>query len=205
MIRATDQNVTRATNKTIIIQGHSPIGSGAGLTEYRDMLIGIRNNFAALKKWGVSLSKTIAAKPFAIGIGLFLFGVSSDWLCRNLIGDRFRVLDAFVLGVVAGVAGLVALSCERLRTRELLKRLIIVREMNHHVRNALQVVTFAASTQQGEHVATMVRDAVARIDWALKEVLTGNGADRTKREATRLRETEKEEHFRSTFSPKGFD
>lgn len=166
------------------------------------MLIAIRNNVAALKKRGVSLSATIAAKPFAIGVGLFLFGVSSDWLCRNLIGGRFRVLDDFVLGVVAG---LVALSCERFRTREFLKRIIIVREMNHHVRNALQVVTFAAWTQQDEHLATTVRDAVARIDWALKEVLTGNGADRPKGEDTRLPETEKEEDLRSSFSPKGVD
>lgn len=123
-------------------------------------------------------------KPFAIGVGLFLFGLSSDWLCRNFIGSGFRVLYDFVLGVVAG---LIALWYERLRTREFIERLIIIREMNHHVRNALQVVAYAASTQQDRHLAMMVRDAVARIDWALKEVLPGNGVERTKREMTRLR------------------
>ena len=52
------------------------------------------------------------------------------------------LLDAFVLAVAAGS---IALCYERLRMRDILEKLIVVREMNHHVRNALQVVTFAAS------------------------------------------------------------
>ena len=65
MIRATERNLTIVTNKTIIIPGHGPVGNKAGLTEYDDMLVAIRNNVAALKKQGKSLSETIAAKPTA--------------------------------------------------------------------------------------------------------------------------------------------
>ncbi len=65
MIRATETNLTIATNKTIIIPGHGPVGNKAGLTEYRDMLVAIRNNVAELKKQGKSLAETIAAKPTA--------------------------------------------------------------------------------------------------------------------------------------------
>ena len=65
MIRATERNLTIVTDKTVIIPGHGPVGNKAGLTEYRDMLVAIRNNVAELKKQGKSLSETIAAKPTA--------------------------------------------------------------------------------------------------------------------------------------------
>ncbi len=65
MIRATERNLAVVTDKTIIIPGHGPVGNKAGLTEYHDMLVAIRNNVAELKKQGKSLSETIAAKPTA--------------------------------------------------------------------------------------------------------------------------------------------
>ena len=65
MIRATEQNLHVITDKMIVIPGHGPVGNKAGLTEYREMLVTIRNNVAMLKKQGKSLSETIAAKPTA--------------------------------------------------------------------------------------------------------------------------------------------
>jgi glyoxylase-like metal-dependent hydrolase (beta-lactamase superfamily II) len=65
MIRATKQNLTVVTDKTIIIPGHGPVGNKAGLTEYYDMLVAIRGNVSALKKQGKPLAETIAAKPTA--------------------------------------------------------------------------------------------------------------------------------------------
>jgi glyoxylase-like metal-dependent hydrolase (beta-lactamase superfamily II) len=65
MIRATERNLTIVTDKTIVIPGHGPVGNKAGLTEYHDMLVAIRNSVAELKKQGKSLSETIAAKPTA--------------------------------------------------------------------------------------------------------------------------------------------
>ena len=53
------------TDKTIGIPGHGPVGGKAELTEFRDMLVAIRANVAALKKQGRSLQETIAAKPTA--------------------------------------------------------------------------------------------------------------------------------------------
>ena len=65
MIRATEHNLSIVTDKTIIIPGHGPVGNRAGLTEFRDMLVTIRNNVATLKKRGNSLSETITAMPTA--------------------------------------------------------------------------------------------------------------------------------------------
>ena len=65
MIRATEQNLRSITDKTIVIPGHGPVGNKAALTEYRDMLVTIRDGVAALKKQGKSLSETVDAKPTA--------------------------------------------------------------------------------------------------------------------------------------------
>jgi glyoxylase-like metal-dependent hydrolase (beta-lactamase superfamily II) len=64
-IQATERNLATASADTIIIPGHGPIGNKTQLTEFRDMLVGARDNVAKLKKEGKSLDETIAAKPTA--------------------------------------------------------------------------------------------------------------------------------------------
>lgn len=54
----------------------------------------------------------------------------------------------------------------------MIRKLEVIRMMNHHVRNSLQVIAFAASVPQRED-ANKIRDAVERIEWALREVLPG--------------------------------
>ena len=65
MIRAAERNLRVTTDKTVVIPGHGPVANKASLTAFRDMLSTIRNNVAALKKQGKSLSETIAARPSA--------------------------------------------------------------------------------------------------------------------------------------------
>ena len=65
MIRAAEANVGRATDKTIVISGHGPVGNKSQLIEFRDMLVSIREKVAALKKQGKSRDEVVAAKPTA--------------------------------------------------------------------------------------------------------------------------------------------
>jgi glyoxylase-like metal-dependent hydrolase (beta-lactamase superfamily II) len=66
MIRASDANLAMTTDKTIIIPGHGePVSNRSELNNFRDMLVAIRDNVAALKKQGRSLDETVAAKPTA--------------------------------------------------------------------------------------------------------------------------------------------
>jgi glyoxylase-like metal-dependent hydrolase (beta-lactamase superfamily II) len=66
MIRATEANLAAATDKTIVVPGHgNPVSNRAELAAYRDMLAGIHDNVAKLKRQGRSLGETIAAKPTA--------------------------------------------------------------------------------------------------------------------------------------------
>jgi glyoxylase-like metal-dependent hydrolase (beta-lactamase superfamily II) len=65
MIDATEANLARVSDTTIIVPGHGPVGNKAQLQNFRDMLVAIRENVAALKESGKSLERTIAAKPTA--------------------------------------------------------------------------------------------------------------------------------------------
>jgi glyoxylase-like metal-dependent hydrolase (beta-lactamase superfamily II) len=66
MIRAADANLAKATEKTIVISGHgAPVANRTELTEYRDMLVAIRENVAKLKRQEKSLDAVVAAKPTA--------------------------------------------------------------------------------------------------------------------------------------------
>jgi glyoxylase-like metal-dependent hydrolase (beta-lactamase superfamily II) len=64
-LRATEKNLQLASEKTLIIPGHGPVGRRADLIEFRDMLAGVRDAVAKLKKEGKSLEEAIAAKPTA--------------------------------------------------------------------------------------------------------------------------------------------
>jgi glyoxylase-like metal-dependent hydrolase (beta-lactamase superfamily II) len=63
MIRAAEENIKRVTEKTLVVPGHGPVGGRAELIEFRNMLIDIRGNIAALKKQGKSREDAVAAKP----------------------------------------------------------------------------------------------------------------------------------------------
>jgi glyoxylase-like metal-dependent hydrolase (beta-lactamase superfamily II) len=67
MIRAADASLAMTTDNTIIVPGHgAPVSNKAELRAYRDMLVAIHDNVAALKRQGRSLDETIAAKPTAV-------------------------------------------------------------------------------------------------------------------------------------------
>jgi glyoxylase-like metal-dependent hydrolase (beta-lactamase superfamily II) len=66
MIAASDANLAAATENSIIIPGHGkPVSNKAELKEFRDMLVAIRDNVAALKEAGRTLEETVLAKPTA--------------------------------------------------------------------------------------------------------------------------------------------
>ncbi len=84
MIKAAETNLAQVSEKTIIIPGHGKIGGKPELTEYRDMLVTIRDRVAALKKEGKSLDEVIAAKATA--------AYDSKWATSFITGDVFTKL-----------------------------------------------------------------------------------------------------------------
>jgi glyoxylase-like metal-dependent hydrolase (beta-lactamase superfamily II) len=64
-IRAAEANITKVTDKTIVIPGHGAVGRKADLILFRDVLVEIRDKVASFKKQGKSLPEVVAAKPGA--------------------------------------------------------------------------------------------------------------------------------------------
>ena len=63
MLSAANANVKMATNNTIIIPGHGPVGNKTQLIAYRDMLLDVMSKVGELKHKGRTLNEVIAAKP----------------------------------------------------------------------------------------------------------------------------------------------
>jgi glyoxylase-like metal-dependent hydrolase (beta-lactamase superfamily II) len=65
MIRATKTNLADASDKTIIVPGHGPVGNKSELNEYLTVLEEVRDKVADLKKQGKTVDEVVAAKPTA--------------------------------------------------------------------------------------------------------------------------------------------
>jgi hypothetical protein len=85
-----------------------------------------------------------------------------------------RVLDDFFGAVIAG---LLVFRHEYTRSKYLNEKLKTIEMMNHHVRNALQVIVDSAYVHGHAEQLTQIQDSVKRIDWALREILPGRVLD----------------------------
>ena len=65
MIRAVDEVLGIADDRTKIVPGHGPLGDKRALQKYRDMVSTVANRIEKLKITGQSLQQVIAAKPTA--------------------------------------------------------------------------------------------------------------------------------------------
>jgi glyoxylase-like metal-dependent hydrolase (beta-lactamase superfamily II) len=84
MIKTAESNLARVTDKSIIIPGHGKIGGKAELTEYREMLVTIRDRVAAMKKEGKSQDEIVAAK--------LTKEYDAKWSTSFITGDVFTKL-----------------------------------------------------------------------------------------------------------------
>jgi len=103
-----------------------------------------------------------------MGIGLFALGaLVQAWLVADGVRGAMEYLDDMILGVLAG---LLVFAYEQKRHNAMLKRMQVIADMNHHVRNALQAITlscYADNTQQIQ----VIDESAKRIQWALRELL----------------------------------
>ncbi|MFI5104607.1 MAG: hypothetical protein ACHP79_06760, partial [Terriglobales bacterium] len=61
---------------------------------------------------------------------------------------------------------------EQRQYRATMEKIRVIAGMNHHVRNALQAISYAPYTEQAKQIK-MISESVSRIEWALREVLPG--------------------------------
>ena len=86
--------------------------------------------------------------------------------------DRSVYASDWLAGILAMLLSGVALLRIQMRRRELLTRMQIIEDVNHHVRNALTTITLSAALREDKELNALVKDASARIDWVLTEVLS---------------------------------
>jgi glyoxylase-like metal-dependent hydrolase (beta-lactamase superfamily II) len=65
MISAVEKGLVLSNDETRVIAGHGPMSDRAGLQEYHDFLVTVRDRVQALIDQGMSLEQAIAAKPTA--------------------------------------------------------------------------------------------------------------------------------------------
>ena len=118
-------------------------------------------------RFGIPVAVAVAA---AIAAGGKLLAASlllhDPWRHEGLI-----VVDASISATMAAVLIWVVLTAVRDRRRRLIEYVRRVAELNHHVRNALQVIVYhAAVTDRSPEDSEMLAAAVKRVDAALSEI-----------------------------------
>ncbi len=107
---------------------------------------------------------------FLLGFGLFALGCLVDIVMdRNNIHGATLYLDDLLLGILAG---LLVFIYEQRRYRALMDKIRVIAAMNHHVRNALQTITFLPYAEHSKQIQ-LVEESARRIQWALREILPG--------------------------------
>lgn len=84
---------------------------------------------------------------------------------HSIIGSES--LDDIVIGIIAAI---VVFAYEQRRHKAILNKVRVIAAMNHHVRNALQAISYAPYTEQEKQIY-LIGESVQRIQWALREIL----------------------------------
>jgi hypothetical protein len=118
---------------------------------------------------------------FMLGFALFVLGALLQGALRMRISGISIYVDDLVLGIVAG---LVVFAYEQRRYKAMREKIATISAMNHHVRNALQAISYAPYTEQAKQIQ-LIQQSVSRIQWALREVLPGTAEPQVKMPETK--------------------
>ena len=103
-------------------------------------------------------------------------GIGFDWLLSKEGVTRFDILmlSNGLTGLAVGLLYLQLSRVERERRSRIQQQLRTIAEMNHHIRNALQVIAYASASTDKTQSVELIGQSVTRIEWALREVLPGH-------------------------------
>src|SRR5215468_5861549 len=113
----------------------------------------------------------------AVIAGLLIFAfllVANELETRFISTESHRVLDDLCGGIIAAV---VIYRYERRRSKYLNEGLKTIELMNHHVRNALNVIVTSVYVHGYAKQLNEIQVSVNRIEWALREILPGRVLD----------------------------
>jgi hypothetical protein len=120
------------------------------------------------------LHRTLVA--LAVGAVVFLSGGVLDWfVTRQYLPRISLMLAGAAIALAVGVLVFQTLTEIQERYQAMLDRLQRIAELNHHIRNALQVIAYHNAPERGERAIQQVRVEIARIESALREASAGLG------------------------------
>jgi hypothetical protein len=108
---------------------------------------------------------------FAAFISVVGFGFDRLLLREGVPRLGVLFLSNALTGVIAGALFLQHKIRAQEEQRLLQQRLQKISEMNHHVRNALQVVAFYRHQISDPAAGRLIQESIDRIEWTLEEVL----------------------------------
>ena len=112
---------------------------------------------------------------WSVGAGLLVFTIAvlGQWVIYNLLLDHEGV--RIVGGTIGAIVTTILVNRVLIQQREAaiadLNRFRVIAEMNHHIRNALQTISYQRYLNGGGAEAEHLKEAVNRIEWVLKEIL----------------------------------
>ena len=107
-----------------------------------------------------------------IGVVMFISSLGLDLLLLKYERAPLALVASnSLVGLLAAVLVFTLLAYGRAQRRRIEQRMEALQEVNHHIRNALQALAFAAAALKDRKESAAISDAIARIHWALSEVL----------------------------------
>jgi hypothetical protein len=110
----------------------------------------------------------LGAVAVVTGVG---FGFDRLLVNEGVPRTGVLLLSNLLAALVAGTLFLQSKIRAQEKQKLLEHRLQKIAEMNHHVRNALQVVSFYRHQISDPEAARLLQDSISRIEWTLEEVL----------------------------------
>lgn len=110
----------------------------------------------------------------ALLVGLLLFIVSDimDWgLFWMKISKAETIVDNVIIAACGAAAAYIWARYESERQARASDRMILVIELNHHIRNALTLLGQSANLQDGPEKLRMIDDAMERVERVLTELV----------------------------------
>jgi hypothetical protein len=84
-------------------------------------------------------------------------------------------IDSFDDLLIGFLTAGVIFAYEQRRYRATMEKIQMISAMNHHVRNALQTISYSPYAEQEKQIK-LIAESVSRIEWALREILPGETA-----------------------------
>lgn len=121
--------------------------------------------------WSRYTFAIVAGAAMAFTINLLYRGLTAVGMSAEA-----TLIDDLLIGVAAAALVFFVQQARDLHRQR--RCAAVIEQMNHHIRNALQVIVSRASLDhQDQPELQQINRAVARIDWALREVLPRSAND----------------------------